>query len=384
MIQSYTIPFVLMNFSIIDTEHASNWDTVGTPLFGSAVMKRTLNEECVYEMVLTLNRDCSYKALKVGTCKKGRSMTKEAQVLDYLKSRDSVHDGRSWVRNACDIFQIDVPGGSHTCLVYEPLGISLSERIDLQPTKRLELPIVKLVTYCLLLGIDYLHTSGVIHTGKYSLHWWRVRFTNGRYLNLDIKLDNIQEALPDDGTEILTRLVDAEKKEPGPQKIVNDRVTIYTSRSMDYKEEVVYPILADMGMAVFGETEYSHIIQPIPYRAPEVILGMKWKESVDIWNFGVLVSIYTHLTDRNWWYQVWELLCGEHLFGKDNEHDTLAKMIRYLGSPPVEFLKRSDVHLQYFDEQGQRPLSPLRLPIRKSRTNIDQGAGEGFLWSRPQ
>jgi serine/threonine-protein kinase SRPK3 len=66
---------------------------------------------------------------------------------------------------------------------------------------------------------------------------------------------------------------------------------------MDYKEEVVYPILADLGMAVFGEREYSHIIQPIPYRAPEVILGMKWNESVDIWNFGVLVSIYSHLTD---------------------------------------------------------------------------------------
>jgi serine/threonine-protein kinase SRPK3 len=126
----------------------------------------------------------------------------------------------------------------------------------------------------------------------------RVRFTNTLYLNPDIKLDNIQEALPDDGTDILTRLVDAEKKEPGAQKIVNDRVTIYTSRSMDYKEEVVYPILADLGMAVFGETEYSHTIQPIPYRAPEVILGMKWNESVDIWNFGVLVSIYLYAPDR--------------------------------------------------------------------------------------
>lgn len=93
-------------------------------------------------------------------------MTKEAQVLEYLNSRDSVHNGRSWVRDACDIFQIDVPSGSHTCLVFEPLGISLSERIDLRPAKRLEQPIVKLITYCLLLGIDYLHTLGVIHTGR--------------------------------------------------------------------------------------------------------------------------------------------------------------------------------------------------------------------------
>jgi serine/threonine-protein kinase SRPK3 len=94
-------------------------------------------------------------------------MTKEVQVLEYLASRNSAHDGRSWLREACDTFQIDVPDGSHTCLVYEPLGISLLERIDFQPGKRLEMPLVKVATYCLLLGIDYLHSSGVIHTGKY-------------------------------------------------------------------------------------------------------------------------------------------------------------------------------------------------------------------------
>ncbi|KFZ04336.1 hypothetical protein V502_10227 [Pseudogymnoascus sp. VKM F-4520 (FW-2644)] len=220
-------------------------------------------------------------------------MAKEVQVLEYLASGNSVHDGQSWVCEACDTFQIDVPGGSHTCLAYEPIGISLSERIDLQPGRRLE---------------------------------------NAPCEN--IKLDNIQEALPDDSAKILARLVEAECKEPGPQKIVNDRATIYTSRSLDYESGVVYPILTDLGMAMLGSAEYSHAIQAIPYRAPEVILGMKWNESVYIWNLGVV------------------LLCGEHLFGRDNERDALALMIKYLGPPPVEFLKRSDVYLQYFDEQG--------------------------------
>lgn len=89
--------------------------------------------------------------------------------MEYLASWNSVRVGRSWVREACDTFRINVPGSSHTCLVYEPLGTSLLERIDLQPAKRLKMPLVKVATYCLLLGIDYLHSSGVIHTGKYSI-----------------------------------------------------------------------------------------------------------------------------------------------------------------------------------------------------------------------
>lgn len=109
-------------------------------------------------------------------------------------------------------------------------------------------------------------------------------------MNLDIKLDNIQEALPDEDTEVLNRLVEAERRQPSPQKIVTDRATIYTSRRLDYESGVVYPILTDLGMAVFGSAEYTHTIQAIPYRAPEVILGMKWNESVDIWNLGIIVS----------------------------------------------------------------------------------------------
>ena len=107
---------------------------------------------------------------------------------------------------------------------------------------------------------------------------------------IDIKLDNIQNTLPDEETAILTRFVNAEREEPGPRKILDEARTIYTSRPLEYGDIITFPILSDLGMCVFGQEKYEGIIQPVPYRAPEIILRMKWNCSVDIWNLGVLVG----------------------------------------------------------------------------------------------
>jgi hypothetical protein len=51
-----------------------------------------------------------------------------------------------------------------------------------------------------------------------------------------------------------------------------------------------------------GSTVYHEDIQPYLYRAPKVLLRMKWDKKVDIWNVGVLVSSssrpYISLTNR--------------------------------------------------------------------------------------
>ena len=49
-------------------------------------------------------------------------------------------------------------------------------------------------------------------------------------------------------------------------------------------------MLCDFGEARRGDVENGDDIQPEVYRAPEVILEMKWSYSVDIWNVGVMVS----------------------------------------------------------------------------------------------
>ena len=130
----------------------------------------------------------------------------------------------------------------------------------------------------------------MVHTGTW-LNWpWISAFTGN--LLTDIKLDNIQNTLPDDETAILKGFVNAERTRPSPRKAIDEICTIYTSRPLEYGGIMTFPILSDLGSCMFGREECDDIIQAIPYRAPEVNLRMKWNFSVDIWNLGVLVSEY--------------------------------------------------------------------------------------------
>lgn len=46
--------------------------------------------------------------------------------------------------------------------------------------------------------------------------------------------------------------------------------------------------ISDLGQARVGN-EHDGKAMPVPYRAPEVILNMKWGNAVDIWSVGLLV-----------------------------------------------------------------------------------------------
>ena len=76
------------------------------------------------------------------------------------------------------------------------------------------------------------------------------------------------------------------------QKIVGERI-VYKTHGQIGPEDVTtlgVPILCDFGEAHFGKESYSIEIQPIRYRAPEVVFAMPWSNSADIWNVGLMVS----------------------------------------------------------------------------------------------
>ena len=111
---------------------------------------------------------------------------------------------------------------------------------------------------------------------------------------LDIKADNIMFGIKDDS--VFTDFEEYELQKPVPRKEVGpDGRIIYMSQELKIPKQVSSPVLCDFGSAVHGDQYHSVFIQPQIYRAPEVILGVPWTFSADIWNVGCMVRVIARL-----------------------------------------------------------------------------------------
>lgn len=95
--------------------------------------------------------------------------------------------------------------------------------------------------------------------------------------------DNLLIALTSDA--ILSKVEENEINTPSPRKQIGDTI-IYVSQYVLSGAGAL--TISDFGQARIGK-EQSGNAMPVPYRAPEVILGMPWGPSVDNWSVGLLV-----------------------------------------------------------------------------------------------
>ncbi len=191
----------------------------------------------------------------------------EIAVSEHLSKVSLEHVGKKRVRRVLESFEITGPNGNHRCLLYQPLGMSWTEFLRLLPENRFEKDLVQYSLQLLLIAVDYLHRSGVVHT--------------------DISPNNVLQSIEDQS--ILQQIEHAELEQPIARKTLSDR-TIYLSRPMPFS--MGQPILCDLGEARIGRSKHMGDIMPGIYRAPEVILGMAWDFKVDIWGVGVMVSVH--------------------------------------------------------------------------------------------
>ena len=80
------------------------------------------------------------------------------------------------------------------------------------------------------------------------------------------------------------------------RKIKGGRVTYRSHNDFGpLKSFGILPKIADFGLAqrITPSRRNIHPIQPDHYRAPEVVLGIGWSYSADIWNLGVLVGVFS-------------------------------------------------------------------------------------------
>ncbi|KEQ94221.1 hypothetical protein AUEXF2481DRAFT_47411 [Aureobasidium subglaciale EXF-2481] len=237
----------------------------------------------------------------------------------HIKSIEADHPGLERIRVAFDDFKVEGPSGSHQCLIHTPLGMNYTEFRNRMPGQALSTELLQQSLLMVLLGLDLLHQAGVVHT--------------------DISPNNILLGVED--MSIFSKIEQSERDHPSPRKLFSNR-SIYLSHEMPLTHGA--PIISDFGAARLGVPGQKHSgdVMPGVYRAPEVVLGMEWDSSIDIWSVAVMI---------------WDLFEGSRLFravkdGHLDDEQHLAEVVSLLGPPPKKFLKMSERCSQYWDKEG--------------------------------
>lgn len=139
----------------------------------------------------------------------------------------------------------------------------------------------------LLVALDFLHTEAqLVHMGGLLL----ITARSPADIVPDIQSRNIM--LGTNTPSLFEEWENQAIRNTIPRKNDVSGHTVYRSRPFSLEEGKGawgLPLLSDFGQARIGSGEHEGRIQPTLYRAPEVVLGMKWTSKVDIWNLGALV-----------------------------------------------------------------------------------------------
>ncbi|ODN80190.1 CMGC/SRPK protein kinase [Cryptococcus wingfieldii CBS 7118] len=111
--------------------------------------------------------------------------------------------------------------------------------------------------------------------------------------------------------------------------------------------------IADLGNACWVDHHFTNDIQTRQYRCPEIILGTKWDESVDMWSAACLF---------------FELLTGDYLFDPqpgvkyDKDDDHIAQIMELLGDMPRTLAMNGKYSHEIFNRRGElRHINRLRF-----------------------
>lgn len=284
---------------------------------------------CGSPLFLTfVSRERRYVTLKVctGTVSTTHGVVRELKAYEHMAETlpTSSNAGAGRIRPLLDTFELAGPHRQHIALVHDPLSMNLAQlQLRLSPPRFSE-DMLKVILIHTLRALDCLHTDAhIIHT--------------------DVKMDNILFDLND--ASIFEDFAQSLAQAPSARKLVGDRCIYESHQSARdcLAKGLNLPILADFGEARIGDVQEPATIQPQPFRAPEVVLGMHWSYPVDIWMLGCVI---------------WNLFYDKPLFCDDeganamSEAWHLAQMVAYLGPPPV-YMPQNEKFLLYWGEQGK-------------------------------
>lgn len=239
----------------------------------------------------------------------------EAEVLEEILRKDP--DRRGLCVELRDTF---LHRRKYFCLVFEPLDTSIRDFLKKNRNRGMYIADARKIARQLLESMEFLHGIGVTHT--------------------DLKCRNVM--LRDGSFDL------------APHPRVEG---VETRRPRDCRISVI-----DFGGAVFADERHGGRIGTRQFRAPEVVLGLRWDEKVDLWSVGCIIAM---------------LYIGQRPFSMHEDMEHLAMMERKLGVAFPRRLSREAVQEGclpegvFFEDDGMLAW-PRRAPDEDALVRVQE------------
>lgn len=260
----------------------------------------------------------------------------EVKALQLLTAGQA-HPGRSYVPLLLDEFTITGPNGNHLCIVIEAAGRSIAQTKDEYSPFKFPANVARAIAAQSLLGLEYIHSCGVIHGGIYNfpLGPFALHLSLGdSYKQTDLHSNNILFSFlytsSRDVGDLYKQMreprrlpVERYDKEPtgpeAPEYCVPPGVIRQVCHKMTEADARI--VISDFGESFFSSDHPKQLNTPTLLLAPEYIFDQQAGSASDVWALGCTI---------------FDILGRRHLFEGfvPTEDDALVEIISALGPLP--------------------------------------------------
>lgn len=199
----------------------------------------------------------------------------------------------------------------HVCIIIQEFGMSLFTAFQAHKYDPYPLSIVRQIIYKITLGLQIIHKTGFVHTDIKLENVLLPPNFDLDILNEDISVNHQSDPSSDDFMSKKDSTVNTSLEVNGP--LNSSKRLISENSDSKSSTNLIDTRLIDFGSFQSSTTWHANIATSRRYRAPEILLGLRWGKECDIWSLGcILMELATGDIDFDHKDQMCQLFLIQH------------------------------------------------------------------------